>query len=225
MNVHMLDWWHKHQPQAKLITMGTSCAYDPAYPLEEAYYLSGTPIDSLFAYGMTKRMLLCGLQSLQKQYGLNYLFIIPSTLYGIEGYHTDGKQLHFIFDVIRKILRGKFYGERVVLWGDGEQKREIVHVNDFVDAMLKLAEKENNQTINIGAGGEYSIKQFAEMVCDEIGYPFSQIIFDTTRYVGARSKVLNNGELMKILPSYAPRAPREGIKEIISWLVERKDLL
>ena len=122
INTNTIDWWQSKQPQAKLIAIGTSCAYDPAYPLEEKYFLSGKPIDSLAAYGMTKRMLLSGLQAMHKQYGLNYLFLIPATLYGVEGFHEDGKQLHFIFDLVKKIVRGKLYGEKVVLWGDGEQR-------------------------------------------------------------------------------------------------------
>lgn len=225
INTHMLDWWHNKQSQAKLITIGTSCAYDPAYPLDEDHYLSGVPIESLLAYGMTKRMLLCGLKAFHRQYGLNYLFFIPSTLYGIEGYHNDDKQLHFIFDVIRKVLRGKFYGEKVVLWGDGEQKRELIHIYDFIDVMLKLADKENNLEINVGAGGEHSIKQFARVVCEAADFPFSKVEFDTSRYVGARSKVLDVKKLTKILPSYTPRPLQNGIQEIVSWLMENKDLL
>ncbi|MGK7958009.1 MAG: NAD-dependent epimerase/dehydratase family protein, partial [Crocosphaera sp.] len=106
MNTHVLTWWQKHQPQAKFICMGTSCAYDPDLPLVEENYLTGMPISSLFTYAMTKRMLYAGLLALNKQYGLKYLCLVPSTLYGT-GYHTDGRQMHFIFDLIRKIIRGK----------------------------------------------------------------------------------------------------------------------
>src|SRR5262249_35028438 len=87
INTHVLAWWHKHQPQAKLICIGSSCSYDPHLPLAEENYLVGTPIDSLFTYAMTKRMLYTGLLALHKQFGLRYLCVVPSTLYG-PGYHT-----------------------------------------------------------------------------------------------------------------------------------------
>src|SRR6266404_5316576 len=58
INTNVLAWWQRRQPQAKLVTIGTSCSYDPALPLVEANYLAGTPIESLYTYGMTKRMLL-----------------------------------------------------------------------------------------------------------------------------------------------------------------------
>jgi GDP-L-fucose synthase len=95
MNTHVLSWWQKDQPQAKFICIGTSCVYDPAMELKEENYLTGMPIESLFTYAMTKRMLYAGLLALNKQYKLNYLCVVPSTLYG-PGYHTDGRQMHFI---------------------------------------------------------------------------------------------------------------------------------
>lgn len=224
INTHVLDWWQTCQRQAKMIAMGTSCSYDPAYPLEEEHYLSGIPIESLYTYGMTKRMLLCGLQAFQKQFGLEYLYFVPSTLYG-SGYHTDGRQLHFIFDLIRKILRGHLHGDKVVLWGDGQQKRELVHIQDFIQAMWHLAQTEKNQVINIGAGQEHSIREFASLISEQVGYPFSQIEFDTSRYVGAKSKVLSINKLRKIMPSYSPRPCREGIREVIDWFYQNPQLL
>jgi GDP-L-fucose synthase len=218
INTHMLDWWQRKQPQAKLISIGTSCAYDPSYPLEEQYYLSGKPIDSLVAFGMSKRMLLCGLQSMHQQYGLDYLFPIPATLYGIEGYHEDGKRLHFIFDLARKILRGKLHRDKVVLWGDGTQKRELLYAKDFAKAIVRLADTHSNEAINVGAEKEYSIREFAEILCKQVDYPFEKIEWDTSRYVGARSKVISTAKLKKALPAFSPTSLSEGLGEMIDQL-------
>lgn len=216
INTNVLAWWHEKQPQAKMICMGTSCGYDPTFPLVEEHYLKGLPIDSLFTYGMTKRMLLVGLMALNKQFGHDYLYLIPSTLYGPD-YHTDGRQRHFIFDLIAKILRGAHYGDEVVLWGDGEQKRELVHVDDFVSCMIRLAATEKNTLINIGAGTEYSIRQFASAICTLTDYPFTKINYDLSKYVGARSKVLSIDKLRAIQPDYAPRTLEEGLASTVSW--------
>src|SRR5205814_3932279 len=140
-----------------------SCAYDPTLDLVEEQYLSGTPIESLFAYAMTKRMLYVGLRALQQQFGLSYLHLVTSALYG-PGYHNDGRQMHFIFDLIRKIMRGKLYDEPVVLWGDGNQRRELVYVGDFVNILIRLDQVLENETINIGAGEEFTIRHFAESI-------------------------------------------------------------
>lgn len=219
INTHMLTFWAQKQPQAKLICMGTSCAYDPDLPLTEENYLRGKPIDSLFTYALTKRMLLAGLQALHSQYGLNYLYLVPSTLYG-PGYHTDGRQLHFIFDLIRKILLGKNEGAPVALWGDGEQKRELVHIEDFVDLLLKFSETQQNTLINIGAGEEHTIKQFAKIICAHVDYPFEKIQFDLSKYVGARSKLLSIEKLKKLHPSFSPIPLSKGLTQTIDWVEE-----
>src|SRR5207247_959924 len=80
-----------------------------------------------------KRMMLVGLQALAAQYGLEYLYLIPSTLYG-PGYHTEGRQRHFIFDLIHKIIRGQSFGEPVELWTDGHHKRELIVAQEIVSA-------------------------------------------------------------------------------------------
>lgn len=224
MNTNVLDWWQKYQPQAKLISMGTSCAYAPDLPLVEENYLNGMPIDSLFTYAMTKRMLYAGQLALQKQYSLKYLCLVPSTLYGA-GYHTDGRQMHFIFDLIRKIIRGKLYNEPVILWGDGYQSRELVFVEDFVNIAIKLATTVDNQLINIGAGEEYTIRHFAKLICEQVSYDFNKIQFDTGRYVGAKSKCLDTDKLQQYIPNLSLTSLEAGLTKTIEWFWTQKEKL
>ena len=180
INTNTLSWWQKYQPQAKLIAFGTSVSYAVEENLSEDNYMLGIPNEKFYSYAMTKRMLYSGLVSLRRQFGMRYLYAVPSTLYG-PGYHTDGRQMHFIFDLIRKIIRGKEYGEQVVLWGDGNQRRELVYIDDFIQILLRLSERLDNELINIGAGEDYSIRDFASHICDLIGYDYSLISFDTTK--------------------------------------------
>lgn len=224
INTNVLAWWQAAQPQARLIAIGTSCAYPPDRELVEENYLVGLPIESLFTYGMTKRMLYVGLMALARQYGLEYVCLVPSTLYG-PGYHTDGRQLHFIFDLIKKIIRGKLYGEPVVLWGDGEQRRELVLVDDFVRIAVQLAETARNELINVGAGAEHSIREFARIICDHVGYDFAQIQFDTSRYVGARSKCLSVGKLKRLLSDDALTPLNVGLGRTIEWFMSEREKL
>jgi GDP-L-fucose synthase len=216
INTHVLAWWQRSQPNAKLICMGSSCSYAPDQPLIEDNYLVGEPIDSLYTYAMTKRMLYVGVRSLNKQFGLNYLCLVPSTLYG-PGYHTDGRQMHFIFDLIRKILRGKLFGEPVVLWGDGYQSREVVFVDDFVRSALRLAVVASNDLINVGAGEEHSIRHFAELICGKVGYDFARVQFDSSRYVGARSKSLDTNKLLRYIPDLTLTPLEVGLDRTIAW--------
>lgn len=219
INTNVLTWWAQEQPQAKLVFMGTSCAYAPDSGLRESEYMVGEPIDSLYTYAMTKRMLYQGARALGKQFGLRYLCTVPSTLYGA-GYHTDGRQMHFIFDLIRKIIRGKEFGEPVVLWGDGHQKRELVLVDDFVRILWALTQQFDNEIFNVGAGEEYPIRTFAELICKNIDYPVGRIEYDTSRYVGAKSKCLNVDKIKAALPGYTLQPLDLGLKRTIAWFYE-----
>jgi len=220
INTNVLDWWRTQQPEAKLICMGTSCSYDENLPLLEENYLLGEPTPSLFTYAMTKRMMYVGLLALRKQFGLTYLHVVPSTLYG-PGYHEDGRQLHFIFDLIRKILRGKHFGEPVVLWGDGYQRRELVYVHDFVAILLHLVETCENQTVNIGAGQDQTIRDFARMICETVDFDPDKIQYDTDRYVGARSKCLKIENLLALMPQLQFTPLESGLANTISWMEQR----
>lgn len=222
INTNVLSWWKANQPQAKMIAIGTCCAYNPALEMKEENYLEGGPDFGLFTYAMTKRMVYVGLTALQKQFGMKYLYLVPSTIYGA-GYHTDARQMHFIFDLIRKILRGKLFNAPVSLWGDGSQKRELVYRDDFVDAMLKLNEKCENEIVNIGSGQEYTMRQYAELICDKVGYDVNKIVFDTSRFVGVLSRQLNISKLKRLVPGWQQTSLEQGLSKTIDWFYAEKD--
>lgn len=225
INTNTLNWWQEDQPQAKLIFMGTSCSYSPDCRLLEDNYMIGEPIESLYTYAMTKRMLLQGARAINQQYGLEYLCTVPSTLYG-PGYHTDGRQMHFIFDLVKKIMRGKLYDEEVILWGDGEQRREIVHTKDFISALFYLSMHVKNDIINVGAGYDKTIKEFAGIIASLVDFDENKIIYDVSKYVGAKSKKLEIDKLLSIYPEYNKNLTNieDGIKSIIDWFEKNKAL-
>lgn len=220
INTHILDFWANHQRGAKFIFMGTSCAYAPGSNLVETEYMSGEPIDSLYTYAMTKRMLYQGARALSQQFNLSYLCAVPSTLYG-SGYHTDGRQMHFIFDLIRKIIRGKEFGEPVILWGDGHQRREIIHVHDFVRILWDLNKNATNAIFNIGAGEEFTIRTFAAEICQLVGFDPDLIHYDPDRYVGAESKCLSIEKTRSIV-DYELTPLTQGLAETIAWFYDKK---
>jgi GDP-L-fucose synthase len=222
INTHVLSWWHEEQSQAKMIAIGTSCCYEPGTPHVEESFLTANAIESLFTYAMTKRMLYTGLLALNKQFGHKYLFLIPSTLYGPD-YHLDGRQMHFIFDLMRKIVDGKETGSTVTLWGDGSQSRELIHVNDFTEAAINLTENIENEIVNIGGGIEKPIKWYAEELSRIVGFDSSKIEYDLTKYVGAKSKVLVIDKLRKLLPEFKHREIGEGLEEIVLWYKSQLD--
>jgi GDP-L-fucose synthase len=190
--------------------------------LIEENYLAVDPVPELYSYAMTKRMLLVGMKAVAAQYNLAYLYLIPSTLFG-PGYHSRSKQLHFIFDIMRKIVLAKFQGGRVSLWGDGHQKRELILVKDFAGAALRLAGTAVNEVVNVGSGEEFSIRWYAERICDFTGYDPGYIEYDTSRYTGVRSKKLNIAKLRSLLPDLQLTPILSGLEETLRWF--QADLL
>lgn len=195
INTNILKYWKEHQSQAKMIAMGTSCSYSPDYPLSEEYYLQGNPESSLFTYAMTKRMLLTGLRAYSQQYGLKYIHYIPSTLYGPL---FDLEDSHFIFDLIKKIYNGKYSGDTVELWGDGYQSRELIYVEDAINIMLGSLHLDN-VVLNLGRGKEYTIREYANIICDLMEYESEKIYYDIYKYVGVKSKQLSVDKLNSII--------------------------
>lgn len=221
INTNTLAWWQTYQPQAKMIAFGTSVSYASEERLSEDVYMDGIPNDKFYAYAMSKRMLYSGLISLHKQFGMRYLYLVPSTLFGPH-YHVDGRQMHFIFDLIRKIIRGKEYGEEVTLWGDGYQRRELVYMDDFIELLLQLTLSVENDILNIGAGEDYTIREFAEKICAIVGYDFNKISFDTNKYVGAKSKCLDVKKLRTLIPNPNLSSLETGLKATIDWFYKDK---
>lgn len=220
LNTNILKYWLEKQSQAKIIAMGTSCMFEPSdKPLEEKDCLVGDPDEGLATYAYTKRMLLIGLQSIAEQYGLEYTYFIPSTLYGTD---FDLDDSHFIFDLVKKIYSGKHYGDDVILWGDGYQRRELIFIDDVVKMMWDLRD-EKNEIINLGSGVDNSIREFASYVCKYTEYDESKIHYDTTKYVGANVKIMSP----KKLKSYGFNFTSLdcGIEKIVNYYSDRRNII
>jgi len=219
INTNMLQYWKDYQPQAKMICMGTSCSYAPAMPMREDNYLLGRPESSLYTYAMTKRMLLLGLQAIEHQYGLKWLYFIPSTLYG-PGFELDDN--HFIFDFIRNCYNAKYNEEQFVVWGDGEQRRELIYVGDAVDAMIRLR-AHKNQIFNLGSGQDYTINEFAQKVCEIYDYDYKLVRHDMTKYVGVREKKIDTTKVLKHIDEkdFLKMPLEEGLGASVEYFKEK----
>lgn len=212
INTNVLAYWFREQRQATLIAMGTSCAYPPERPFSEENFLVGEPDHDLWTYAMTKRMLLEGLQALHHQFDMPYRFLVPSTLYGPR---FDGEDSHFIFDLTRKIIRGKEHGEPVVLWGDGSQVRELIYVDDAVRLIDRATEDVPNDILNLGSGQGHTIREYAETICALVGYDPAAIRYDLDAYVGVAKKVFVTDKIRRLFPDFAFTPMREGVRAVV----------
>jgi GDP-L-fucose synthase len=209
----MLFAWKKQYPNAKMITFGSSCGYDKNVIKTEDNYMKGEPEPGYEVYGNVKRNLLVGLKAMKQEYGMNYSYLIPSVFYGPE---YDLHDKHFIFDLIRKIVNAKNGGDKVVLWGTGDQTRELIFVKDAIDIIIKSMNWDR-EIINLSSGQEHSIKEYAQTICDIVGYDFNLVEWDTTAFVGSPNKKLINTHLQ----DYKFTSLTEGLKETIKYYEDR----
>ena len=103
-----------------------------------------------------------------------------------------------------------------------ESVYEIILVDDFVKILWDLTEGASNQIYNIGAGVEYSIRDFAKMICREVNFPFEKVTFDIDRYVGAKSKCLNINKAIEFLPQYQLTPLDDGLRKTITWFYDSR---
>jgi GDP-L-fucose synthase len=213
INNAFFQGWKNCFPNAKVITFGSSCGYDANVEKTEFNYLKGEVEPGYEVYGNIKRNLLIGCRAMNDEYGMQYTYLIPSTLYG-PNYELDDR--HFIFDLIRKIVDAKQNGGEVVLWGDGYQRRELIYIDDAVK-IIKQALTWTPQICNLSSGQDYSIRDYAQTICDIVGYDFNSIKFDTNQFVGSISKKMINTCLTHF--QFTPL--EEGLRKTIEYYVSR----
>tara|TARA_B100001057_G_C22728515_1_gene902747 strand:- start:13 stop:939 length:927 start_codon:yes stop_codon:yes gene_type:complete len=185
----------------KLIFLGSSCVYprDCKQPIKEKYLLTG-PLEKTnepYAIAKIAGIKLC--ESYNKQYGTNFLCLMPCNTFGIND-NFDTETSHFFPALIKKIYnQTKKNKKNMVLWGTGKPKRELIFVDDLAEACIFFMNKKTKHSlINIGTEKEMTIKDYAEFVKKKINSKI-KIKFDNNKLMdGTPRKILN----CKIAKSY-----------------------
>lgn len=176
-----------------LIFLGSSCIY-PKYckqPQKESYLLNGKLEDTNEPYALAKIAGVKMCENYNRQYGTNYLSLMPTNSYGY-GDSYDLKKCHFFSALIKKIyLAKKFNKKTLKLLGTGKAKRELIFVDDIADAVVYFMEKKTKHNlINIGTGKEMTIKQYAKFIMKNLNINL-KINFEKNSPDGTPRKLLD----------------------------------
>jgi GDP-L-fucose synthase len=154
----------------KLLNLGSSCIYPrmASQPLKEEYLLTGALEPTNDAYAVAKIAVIKLCASYNKQYGTNYISVMPANLYGPEDTY-DTENGHVLPSMICKFHAAKTsVADKVTLWGDGTPYREFLYSEDLASALLFLMLNKNacdtGEFVNIGTGTDLTIKELAELV-------------------------------------------------------------
>lgn len=184
----------------KLLFLGSSCIYPRScpQPIKEEYLLTGPlePTNEAYAVAKIAGIKMC--QAYRKQYGSNFIAVMPTNLYGPND-NYDLNTSHVLPAIIRKFHEAKIRKEPfVTLWGTGTPRREFLHVDDLADACLFLMNNyDGGEIINIGTGVDLQIRDLAEMIKKAIGYE-GEIHWDQDKPDGTPRKLLDTTRMAKM---------------------------
>jgi GDP-L-fucose synthase len=198
----------------RLLFLGSSCIYprDCPQPIREEYLLTGPlePTNRPYALAKIAGIEMCW--AYNRQYGTQYLAVMPSNLYGPgDNYHPENS--HVIPGLIRRFHEAKLRGDpHVVVWGTGEPRREFLYSDDMADACVFLMQLSDNALapmlgagrndgipplINIGVGKDISIRELAESIKHVVGYS-GGIQFDASKPDGTPRKLMDVARLSEL---------------------------
>ena len=177
----------------KLEFLGSSCIYPrlAPQPMPESCLLTSSLEQTNEAYALAKISGLKYCEYLNRQYGTDYISVMPTNLYGPnDNYHPEHS--HVLPALIRRFHEAKEAGvEEVTCWGDGSPLREFLYVDDLANLCVFLMNNySGNETVNAGTGKELTIRQLTDLTAEIVGYK-GRIKWDTTRPNGTLRKLLD----------------------------------
>ncbi|OGH66448.1 MAG: GDP-fucose synthetase [Candidatus Magasanikbacteria bacterium RIFCSPHIGHO2_02_FULL_41_13] len=216
----------------KLLFLGSSCIY-PKFaeqPMKEESLLTGLlePTNEPYALAKISGIKMC--QSYNRQYGTNFIAVMPTNLYGPEdNFELNGS--HVLPALIRKFHEAKLAGAATVsAWGTGSPKREFLYVDDMADGCVFMMEnynptKEENEKgpifMNLGTGVDVTIKELTEMVKVVTGFE-GEVVWDTSKPDGTPRKLLDMSRLHN-LGWHHKVDLEEGVQLSYQWFLDNYD--
>lgn len=227
---NVIDASHKNGVK-KLLLLGSSCIYPRAcpQPMKEEHLLTGPlePTNEPYALAKIAGIKMC--QSYNRQYGTNFIAVMPTNLYGIND-NFDLQNSHVLPALLRKFHEAKVRGDKSVnCWGTGSALREFLYVDDMADGCVFLMRnfdptKEQNAKgdvfLNLGTGREVSIRQLTELIRDVVGYG-GEIVWDSTKPDGTPRKLLDVSRMAELGWKYRTELA-DGVRTVYDWYLKER---
>lgn len=223
---------HIHEVK-KFLFLGSSCIYpkNALQPMREEYLLTDTLEFTNEPYAIAKIAGIKMCENYYKQYGDNYISVMPTNLYGFND-NFDLVNSHVLPAFIRKFHEAKIAKRDFVeIWGTGKPMREFLHVDDMAAACIHIMEnidakqlydEQRISHINIGTGQEISINELALLVREIVGFD-GKLVYDSSKPDGTARKLLDVSRLSEM--GWQPKIPlAEGIRATYEWFMKSENI-
>lgn len=202
----------------KFIWLSSNAAYPPTgdRPVKEEELLDGDPYETYFGVAWMKRYteILCRMYSEKLKNPMATVVLRPSNIYGPYD-DFEFETSHVMAALIRRVVERHNPFE---VWGTGDDIRDWIYIDDFMDAMMLAAEKiDTYNPINIGLGKGYTIKEALQMMLEVDGYTDAKIQYDSSKPSMIPIRLIDTAKAEKVLGFKARTGLREGIRRTIEW--------
>ncbi|MBV9078165.1 MAG: NAD-dependent epimerase/dehydratase family protein, partial [Methylobacteriaceae bacterium] len=198
IHLNVLEGWRRFRPEAKLVSTGSSCTYpESPKPLTEDMFGLGPTHPSVRGYALAKQALAVGSGEYVRQYGLaGYLHCVLATMYGPHD-HKAPDRSHFVGALLERAAREKTAGaDHFEVWGDPATVREILYVDDQVDAILAADRHFENEILNCAANSPVTVGEVAEAVLRSLRWTVPTRS-PAGSFQGAAFKLLDSGRFLE----------------------------
>lgn len=205
----------------KFVFLSSNAAYPPTgnRPVMEDEMFDGDPYETYYGVGWMKRYteILCSMYSQKLKNPMITVVIRPSNIYGpFDDY--DFATSHVMAAMIRKVAERH---NPIIMWGDGNDIRDLIYIDDFIDAVILAAEKVNTyDPINIGAGKGYSLRDIQQIIMQIDNYNDAVIKYDVSKPSMIPIRLIDITKAEKAI-AFSPKIDlNEGIRRTLQWYRE-----
>lgn len=220
INTNVIESARLHNVK-KLISFLSTCIFPDniEYPITEKKIHLGEPHLSNYPYAYAKRMADIQIRAYREQYGLEYVSVIPTNIYG----PNDNFSLesgHVIPMLIHRMYIAQRDNTDFVVWGSGSPLREFIYSKDVAKLSEWALDNYNDpEPIIFSNSNEISIKDLVDLLVNEFSFK-GKVIFDKTKPDGQFRKPSDNSKLKSYLPNFEFTPIESGLKKTITWFVE-----
>jgi len=223
MTINLMNACSQSNTFERILLTSSSCIYRRGCPVpfkEEDGFVDD-PEPTAYGYGWAKRVAETTANMYKQQFSLKSAIVRLENVYGPRD-NFDPTYAHVIPSLIQRVHDVK---DELIIWGDGNQTRSFLYVDDAVDGMLLALEKfAVSKPLNLASGNEVTINFLAKTILELMGKSDIKLTYDSSKPTGQVKKASSIEKMKKIL-DYTPRTSMyDGLSVTIDWAISEKIL-